>query len=226
MATLASLRTKAKNAGVPVSKVRKASADELRALIAQANGKPQKSKVRKAVKKGTVVKASAKKAPAAKSTKGKAKRPSANGNSGRNLIASVDFNQTDGWSPRAGPAPDRIIKALKKSKGNRDKAFDLLVGDVWDFVGKVTRNGEKRTKQEAHAVLMYRISRTLFDFAVQTGQHEISTNRIKYGTGPNAQKNKPKRGRPAKAQAKPAKRGRPAKKRGPGRPKGSKNKAK
>lgn len=229
MATLASLRTKAKNAGVPISKVRKASAEELKELISQANGKPQKASAVKAVKKSKAVKASAKKAPAAKSTTGKAKRPStssakSNGKMGRNLIeGSVDFNKTKNWEPRPQSGTGRIFSALKKAKGNRDKAFEALKGDVWDFVGKVKRNGDKRTKQEAYDVLRYRIHRTLFDFVVKTGQHKISKNRIEYGTGPNAQATK-KAARSAKRQTASAKRGRPAKKRGPGRPKGSKNK--
>lgn len=228
------LRKQAKQAGVSVSDIRGASsASELKALIASANGKPRKSTARKAVKatrKGKV-QASARKAPAAKSAKGKAKRPSttatarstarSNGKAGRNIISSVDFSKTKGWNPRPGTAPDRIIKSLTKHKGNRAKVFDALKDDVWDFVGKVKRNGDKRTKAEAHTMLKYRISRTLFDFVNQTKQHKISTNRIKYGTGPNA-KAKPKRGRPkatTKASTKPTGRKR-------GRPKGSKNKPK
>lgn len=237
---LQTLRRKAKSAGVSAKDIRGASSEaELRALISDANGTPRKASAKKAVKKAVkrmAVKKSATKAPAAKSTKGKAKRLSTtptkkNGASGRNLIDSVDFDKTKGWNPRAGSAPDRIMKALKKFKGNREKAFDSLSPDVWDFVGKVKRNGDKRTKTEAQEMLRYRISRTLFDFTVQTKQHKIASNRIAYGTGPHA-KQKPKRGRPAKAAVEaPKRRGRPpgtknkAKaKRGPGRPKGSKNK--
>jgi uncharacterized low-complexity protein len=36
-------------------------------------------------------------------------------------------------------------------------------------------------------MLRYRISRTLFDFAVQTGQHEVAKNRVQYGTGGTGQ---------------------------------------
>jgi hypothetical protein len=239
------LQLKAKAAGVSASAIRGASSvAELKALISSANGTVRKSTARKNVQKAVAVKKSrtAKKAPAAKSTRGKAKRPSttpkarSNGKSGRNLIDSVDYNKTNGWNPRTGSPPDRIMKALKKFKGDREKAFDALLPDVWDFVGKVKRNGEKRTKQEAQDMLRYRISRTLFDFTIQTKQHKVSTNRIEYGTGPNA---KPKRGRPARkaAQTAPKRRGRPkgsknkpkataTVKRGRGRPKGSKNKPK
>lgn len=238
---LQTLRRKAKSAGVSAKDIRGASSEaELKALISDANGTPRKASAKKAVKKAVkrmAVKKSATKAPAAKSTKGKAKRlsstPKKNGASGRNLIDSVDYDKTKGWNPRAGSAPDRIMKALKKYRGNREKAFQSLKADVWDFVGKVKRNGDKRTKAEAEAMLKYRISRTLFDFTVQTGQHKIASNRIEYGTGPHA---KPKRGRPARKPAKataeaPKRRGRPpgsknkaTAKRGPGRPKGSKNK--
>jgi hypothetical protein len=239
------LQLKAKAAGVSASAIRGASSvAELKALIATANGTPRKSTARKAVKKAVVKKSrSARKSPAAKSTRGKAKRTSTtskvtarrNGASGRNLIDSVDYNKTKGWNPRTGSPPDKIMKALKKFKGNRDKAFESLLPDVWFFVGKTKRNGEKRTKQEAADMLRYRISRTLFDFVNQTKQHKTATNRIEYGTGPNA---KPKRGRPARKPAKatataPKRRGRPpgsknkaTAKRGPGRPKGSKNKPK
>jgi hypothetical protein len=248
MATqMPALRRKAKAAGVSASAIRGASSEaELKALISSANGvAPRKSTARKAVRKAVVRKSrTAKKSPAAKSTTGKAKRTSitkpkarSNSASGRNLINSVDYDKTKGWNPRTGSPPDRIMKALKKYKGNREKAFDALLPDVWDFVGKVKRNGDKRTKQEAADMLRYRISRTLFDFVNQTKQHKTATNRIEYGTGPHA---KPKRGRPARkaAQTAPKRRGRPPGsknkpkaqatpvKRGRGRPKGSKNKPK
>jgi hypothetical protein len=234
MATLQTLRRKAIAAGVPVSKARKASAQELRDLIA-ANGKPRKASavkaVRKATRKSAVKKSATRRAPAAKSTQGKAKRPVStaqrNGKSGRNIIESVNFSKTDGWNPRPGSPPDRIIKALKKAKGNREKAFDALVGDVWDFMGRTKRNGTKRTKAEAQAMLRYRIARTLFDFVIKTGQHKVSQNRIEYGTGENA--TTATKRKLAKSRAKtPVKRGpgRPKGKRGPGRPKGSKNKPK
>lgn len=135
----------------------------------------------------------------AKSAKGTAKRRAtatkkkSNGNSGyvpkggRNLLDSVDFGVTEGWNPRKGSAPDRIIAAVRKARGNRAKAFEALKPDVWDFVGKEKRNGQKRTKDEAYSMLRYRVSRTLFDFAVATGQHEIAKNRVQYGTGGTGQ---------------------------------------
>ena len=101
---------------------------------------------------------------------------------GRHLIEDVDYNQTDGWNPRPGSAPDRIIKALKKKRGNREAAFKLLLPKVSDFVAAKKQNGKKRSKAEMEAMLRYRISRTLWDFAMRTGQHEASDERAEYNT--------------------------------------------
>jgi hypothetical protein len=226
MATLQTLRRKAISAGMPTSKARKASQRELSDYL--ANGKPRKSTAVKAVKKAKAVKASAKRVPAAKSRKGKAKRPAisrakTNGKSGRNIIEGIDFSITDGWNPRPGSKPDQIIKALKKARGNRQKAFDALEPNVWDFVSKTKRNGQKNKREDAEQILMYRIHRTLYDFAKATGQHTSSTNRIVYGTGPNASKQTQRKLAKSRAKAPAA----PTKaKRGRGRPKGSKNKPK
>jgi hypothetical protein len=99
----------------------------------------------------------------------------------------VEYGDFEGWNPRAGSAPDRIIKALKKFRGDRAKVFDFLAPDVWDFVGKTKRNGDKRTKAEALDMLAYRISRTAWDFAMRTKQHDAADNRVKYGTGGTGQ---------------------------------------
>lgn len=206
-AKLAELRKQAKEMGIAPGIIRGCNtADELQSVIAGFGGEdtPAKPRKKSAVKKAAAVKkatakksgnsksASSKKAPAAKSAKsGKAKRPSAakastkgtDGPSGRHLLNGVDFSNTDGWNPREGSPPDRIVKALKRFKGNRSKVFDHLSGDVWDFVGKKKADGSKRGKADAEAMLRYRISRTAFDFAVRTGQHEPSDNRVTYGTG-------------------------------------------
>lgn len=189
--------------------------------------------------------ASSKSAPA-KSTKSKgtAKRRAAADDSGRNMLGEIDYSETDGWNPRDGSVPDVIVKLLKKFRGNRDKVFDSMVDDLWEYVAKKKQDGTKRSKSEAEEMLRYRIAQTDWRFAIQTGQHEASENRVEYGTGgeekPKAKpkskpkaETKPKRGRPPKAQEKP-KRGRPAgskskakaeaPKRGRGRPKGSKSK--
>lgn len=201
MATLAELRKDAKGMGIPATVIRSAeSVRELQSIIADYSDndggsskgkKASKKAVKKAVAKKNKENSSAsKKAPAkSKGKSGTAKRSStakatkaSNGDSGRNLLDGVDFTDDEGWNARSGSAPDRIIRALRKAKGNRSKAFDALVEDVWDFVGKKKRDGSKRTKAEAEAMLRYRIARTAWDFALKTGQHEKSENRAEYGT--------------------------------------------
>jgi len=203
MALLATLRTVAKTMGIPARDIRSATtAEELASVIdgfsgnASGNSKPRKKATKKAVAKRGAARKSvrSKSAPAArKSQRGEAKRPTTatarsnknrgNGNSGRNMLDSVDFSPHDGWNPREGSAPDRIVKALRKFRGNRDKVFDFLVDDVWDFVGKKKADGSKRSKDDALDMLAYRISRTAWEFAVRTGQHDPSNNRVEYGTG-------------------------------------------
>jgi hypothetical protein len=197
MAKLAELRKKAKGLGISAAVLRGATtAPELQKIIADHGSKPRKKSAvkksapaRKPARKATVAKkTAAKKSPGrkastpAKSKGAKAKR-SSNSTDGRNTLGKINFNDSEGWNPRSGSAPDLIIKALKKCKGDRTKAFGLLKGDIWNFVSKKKMNGTKRTKSEAESMLKYRISRTLFDFAIATGQHESSTNRVKYGTG-------------------------------------------
>lgn len=247
MAKLAELRKKAKDMGIAAAVIRRATtASELQSVI-DDHGSHDRPRKKGAVKKAAVKKAvrkssAAKKSPARKASgnsgrkastpaksKGKAKRSSASSyepKGGRNLLSKVNFSKTDGWNPREGSAPDRIVKALKRFKGDRTKVFDHLKGDVWDFVQKTKSNGEKRTKADALEMLRYRISRTAWDFAMRTGQHEAADNRVEYGTGGTGNGNF----KPAKAKKSSAKksgaqsRSKPAAKRG--RPVGSKNRAK
>jgi hypothetical protein len=207
MASLALLRKKAKEAGIAAAVIRRAStAEELQSIIddsdddggsrrpAKKKGRIIKKKATRATKPTRAAKpkknSGVKSKPAATSRKsGKAKRTTAgttNGyvpKGGRNLLDSIDFNYTEGWNAREGSAPSVIISALKKARGNREKAFEALKGNLWDFVGKIKQNGDKRTKPEAEEMLRYRISRTLWDFAMRTGQHEKAKNRVEYGTG-------------------------------------------
>jgi hypothetical protein len=203
MASLAALRKQAKDAGVSKSSILAATtAEELQQVLTDhaAHASGTKAPAKKQNRSAPVKKSSGRTSAPAKSGKtGTAKRRAtatkkkSNGNSGyvpkggRNLLDSIDFQVTEGWNPRKGSAPDRIIVAVRKSRGNRVKAFEILKSDLWDFVGKVKRNGDKRTKSEAETMLRYRISRTLFDFAVQTGQHEVAKNRVQYGTGGTGQ---------------------------------------
>jgi len=202
MAALKALREKAKSLNIPAKQIRTADRDELEALIEKAsdNGSPRKKNVakkavRKAVRKSTVAKKSA---PARSQKSGTAKRQTtrkaaSNGNSGyvakggRNTLDGVDFSDHEDWNPRPGSAPDRIIKLLRKFRGNRDKVYDALLPDIGDFVKNKKSNGEAWLKGDGpgsrKGMLKYRISRTAWQFAVQTGQHEVADNRVDYGTG-------------------------------------------
>lgn len=213
MASLATLRRQAKEAGISKSAILAATtAEELQSVIddhaGHDNGSGSKKSGKRAVKKAAAAKkkttarksasgnsSGRKSAPARSKKSGTAKRQTTTATSGsryvpkggRNTLDSVDFNSTDGWNPREGSAPDRIIRALKKARGNREKAFEALKGDVKDFVNPKKADGTKRTKDEMHDMLKYRISRTLWDFAMRTGQHESATNRVEYGTGGTGQ---------------------------------------
>ena len=199
MPTLGQLRQSAKGLGISTADIRSAtSADQLQAMIVKhMNGGSTKTTTRKASTKTTTArrgrppKATATKTtavkskPAAKSTQGKAKRSTAdtNGDSGRHMLEDVDYTATDGWNAREGSAPDLIVKALRKFRGNREKVFDSLLPKITPlFVGPRMKDGTKRTKASAETMLRYRISRTAWDFAMKTGQHEKSTNRAEYGT--------------------------------------------
>lgn len=183
--------------------------------------KKSASKTKTATKKSSAVKSkpAAKKSAAKRQTSRKTTTTRATAEiSGRHTLDDVDYSYTEGWNAREGSAPDRIIKALKKFRGNRDKVYDHLESDVWDFVGKKMANGSKRTKADALAMLAYRISRTAWDFAVRTEQHNPSQERVQYGTGGTGQgiwKSKA-----SKARAKTA----AAKKRGASKKSGAKRK--
>lgn len=213
MASIAALRKQAKDAGASRNEILAATtAEELQELIEEHSGNSSKSRRVVAKKKATVAKKKSaarkqtrkasvskkssgrKSAPARSRKSGKAKRSAtatrSNGyvaKGGRNMIEDVDFSITDGWNPRPGSPPDLIVKALKKARGNREKVFEALKGNVFDFVGRKNAKGEKRSKADAEAMLRYRISRTMFDFAIRTEQHEPSANRVQYGTGDTGQ---------------------------------------
>lgn len=265
---LAELRKVAKELEIAPSAVRGAStASELREIIEEfqsgTNGSSSKKKSKAAVKKATKTTTTTKKrgrpkgsknstsktTPAKSRTTGKAKRSASasEGNGGRNLLGKINYNDDDGWNPREGSAPDRIVKALKKFKGDREKVFNFLKKDVWDFSSKRMKDGTKRPlrgeRYGAEEMLRYRIARTDWDFAVKTEQHDPSEDRVEYGTGgtgdgiygksnkKSAKKNSSastkttakKRGRPAgsKTKTKTTAKASTGKKRG--RPKGSKN---
>jgi len=195
------LKKEAVAKGMPKDKARSATRADLTAFLSKPARKATPVKKASApVKKAPVRKTAATKAPvrkpaakkpvtakapvARKATKRPATKPTSNGDAGRNMISSsLDYTITNDWNPRAGSAVEVIFKALKKYRGNVDKVFDALVPNISDFVGAKKQDGTKRTKQDRENMLRYRISRTKFDFAIKTGQHEIATERVEYGTG-------------------------------------------
>ena len=164
-----------------VSRARKSGT--ARKASARKSAPARSAKTGTAKRQATAKKTTAKRSTARKST-ATARRNSTD-NGGRNLLNGVDYSVTDGWNPREGSAPDLIQKALKRFKGNREKAFDYLVDnyDLKDFVAPTDSRGRRRKKAEMEWQLRYRISRTAWDFAKRTGQHEPSTSRAVYGEG-------------------------------------------
>lgn len=201
MATLAELRKLAKEEGIEPKVIKSASSStELQKIIDAhlKGGSTTATKKRVVKKKSAVAKKKSGNSKTAKKTSTKKTTAKKSGNvkkstttksngyvakGGRNTLDGVDYTETEGWNPREGSAPDRIVKALRRFKGNRSKVFDFLASDVWDFVGKKMADGSKRSKPDAEAMLRYRISRTAWDFALRTGQHEAAANRVEYGTG-------------------------------------------
>jgi hypothetical protein len=244
MATMAETRTKAKRAGVSPADIRSAeSVAELQRLIKRHTGGGT-SNGRRAVKKSTVQKSKPATTRKATTSTGRKAAPVKGRNSsaatkrqsaasrkaapapkasayepkgGRYVLEDVDFGETDGWNARPGSAPDRIIKALKKYRGNREKVFDALVDEIGDFVKPKRRDGTKWAKGEREKMLAYRIARTAWDFALKTGQHEKASNRVEYGTGGTgrgvwkpARKAKVTKARTTKAKAAPKRNSKPA----------------
>jgi hypothetical protein len=189
------LKKQALALGMPKAEVMKAARPALEDFIASASENGEQAKVAKkktptkAQKKAVVSRAvkkkqTAKAAPARKRKAAPKKASSSNGDLGRANIGSIDFRATsDDWNPRKGGPVERLFKALKTSRGDVDKAFDLLKGDVWDFVGRKMRDGSRRNQASAHNMLRYRLNRTLWEFATRTGQHQSSENHVQYGTG-------------------------------------------
>jgi hypothetical protein len=200
-ADILKLKKEAVAKGMPKDQARSANRAELTAFLAKPVRKAAPAKKSSAVvKKAPARKTAATKAPVRKpaakkpvpakapATRKTAKRPATsntNGDAGRNTIdnSALDYNLTDGWNPRPGSAVEMIFKALKKYRGNVDKTFDALLPNITKIVGATKADKTKRTKQDRENMLRYRISRTKFDFAIKTMQHEIATERVEYGTG-------------------------------------------
>lgn len=214
MATIGQLRSMAKVAGIPAAEIRKArTAPALQELIAAAmnpNGASTKRTATKTTTRKpaartttrTPAKATATRKPATRTAvkkttaKAPARKASTNGDAGRIELGTIDWNQTDGWNARPDSVPALIVATLKRFKGDREKVYNALKDDVFKkkIVGRTMADGSKRTLQSAQDMLRYRISRTAWDFAMKTGQHESATNRAEYGSLSNGVK--PKAGRP------------------------------
>lgn len=197
------LKKRAVELGMSVKDAQKADRSTLEDFIASATKKSKKkdksttakkkTKTETPVKKKTTKKAAAKKSSTKKATASKSskRKPKVDDDTGRAAIGEIDWSvESDDWNPRAGGPTERMFKALKRFKGNVDKAFDHLKDDLYDFVGKNKRNGERRTKDEALSVFKYRLNRTKYEYATRTGQHVQATNRVEYGTGEAAQASK------------------------------------
>lgn len=186
--SLLALRRKAKAAGM--TGTRGADREELQAFLSENGGGTKRRVVKKRTKRAPAKRTTAKRrAPVRKpATKRKPattpKRTTTSTKAGRNSIdeRALDFS-ADGFNTRAGGDREMIFKAIKASRGNREKAFDKLLPNISRLVPAKKQNGEKRTKAERESFLRYLINRVLFDFAVATGQHQASKNRAEYGTG-------------------------------------------
>src|SRR5262245_62529504 len=181
MATLQDLRSKAKDLGIPTAKIRKATtAPALQALIVDAvmngGGAPaptRKTTTRKpAPRKATTPtrKAPAKKAPArstapAKKAAAVKKVASQNGDAGRHVLGDdIDFSNITNWNARPGSIPDKIIKSLRKYRGDRERVFNALLPNIWDYVGRRMADGSKGTQAWEGESLRTRITRAFGDY--------------------------------------------------------------
>jgi len=191
------LKKKAVKAGMDKKEAMKATRAQLEEFLSGSS----KPKAAKKTKKSATKKAAVKKSPAAKKKSTKKTKPAAaapkktkkskkSSEGGRNMIDNLDFTNLEGWNPREDSPVNAIFKALKKFKGNVDKATDFLLPNAKDYVSTKKQNGDKRTKDEMRDLLRYRVNRTKWEFATRTGQHEASENRIEYGTGDFAQASK------------------------------------
>lgn len=223
------LKKKAVDAGMAKADAMKADRAALEAFLAQGeNGAAKKATAKKVVKKAVVKKApAAAKAPAkapAKKVAAKAPaKPKAGTRKvtrkvvtpkidsdalGRLNIDTIDWTvESDEWNPRKGGPVEKLFKALKKSKGNIDKAYAMISSAPHEFVGKTKRDGTKRSKAEIEATLRYRLNRTKWEYGIRTGQHISADpkNRAQYGTGDYATTRKVKPARKVTAKKTAAK---------------------
>jgi hypothetical protein len=225
-------------------------------------GRPKgsKNKTAKASKRGPGrPKGSGKKASTKKSSNRGVGRPAGSGTGTRvTLKSKINWNKR--FDFREGSTSQYILTQVRKSAKKYDDTDDIredVIEKLENKLGKIDElTFNNRSTGRAHKgaaalkMLRYRVSRTMLDYAIETGQHDGS------GNGGSSTKAPAKRGRPKGSTNKrrgpgrprkvveedyeddedddeeeaPRRRGRPKgsknKKRGPGRPKGSTNKAK
>lgn len=186
---LVKLKKRAIKAGMKKSEAKTASRSELEDFLSNGSS-PAKAKKKGVAKKGKAGRPKAaepKAKPKAEKPKAKPKaKPKKSDDVGRREIGKVKFTgyDEDDWNPREGSAVETIFKSLKRHKGDVEKVFAELKGKASSFAAsKTDAQGNKRDKAWFLKNLRYRINRTLFEFAVKTGQHEVATNRTEYGTG-------------------------------------------
>lgn len=175
---------------------------------------PKKAASTKSPAKSTSKSGTAKRTPSA----AKANNGAADLGVGRAMIdvKSLDFKgyDTDAWKPREGKSTAIFFKALVRAKGNVEKAAESLTDQLNTLVPAKAPDGTKRTMEQRRSLLRFNLNRTLWRFAMATGQHTKGGNRHKYGTGDyangNGKKAPGKKAAPAKAKSKraPAKAGR------------------
>lgn len=215
-------------------------------------GRPKGSTNKKtAVKRGRPAKTEARKT---RRSSGGPGRPVGSG-TGTRVLLSEKINWDRDFDFREGTTQDYILQQIRKVAAKtkdtseiREKVFDRLVDkinerDELTFMNRSTGKAHKGAAAEQR--LKYYISRTMFDYAVNTGQHEgagdsvASQPRNGNGNTKKSAKGTAKRGRPRKVveedyeddddddyeEEAPRKRGRPkgstnkkTAKRGPGRP--------
>lgn len=202
------LKKQAVAAGMAKADAMKADRKTLNDFLSGDHNKPaKKSAVKKATKKAAKKSTKGTKVPTRKAQTRKPTQRENTDGMGRLSInkSGIDWTvESDEWNPRKDGPVEKLFKALKRSKGNIDKAYALVKDNPHEFVGKKKRNGEKRTKGEIEAMLRYRLNRTLFEYAVRTGQHSTADakNRAEYGTGVYASAARKKTTRKASTKAK------------------------
>lgn len=185
------------------SAVKKSSATKKASTTATKKAPARKPATRNAPARKPATRQAAKKStsnskPKATSNRRAPAKPTGNGGNGWKVVGKLDWTGYDkeAWNPRAESGVGIIFKALKKYRGNRDKAFDDLKSQINVLSPKTSRLGGKRNKAQQEAWLRYRINQTVHNFATKTGQHSPGTDRKPY-----ERNGKPARSASTRAQA-------------------------